>query len=351
MIFLKKLLFLFKRPQVVIIIGNGRSYVSKTILHILKSFPKKKKILVLESDLLNQNEYKIFNFYLRRSKKPILIVTHLGEIYPDRILVADEEEKTIGARKLARTLPNYGYLILNSDDEAFQEIKKETKANVLSYGFWEKADFKASDINIDLEGTNFKINVEGNIIPFWLRGLFGKAHIYSILASVALAKINGINLVDFSQIFNEYESLSGKMKRIKGIKKSLIIDNSRSATLSSTIEALDILGKIKGVKGRKIAVLGDIFGIKEYIIEAHGTIGREASKNSDILITIGLRAKFIAQGAKIEGMPEDNIFQFEDANEAKKRIQEIIKEGDLILVNGSKEMKMSEVIEEIKGYF
>ncbi len=347
--FFKKLLFLFKKPSIILITGEGRSYVFQTISQLLKFYPEKKEILVLESDLSKPEDMNKFSFYLRKSKLPVLIVTHIGDIPPDKLFFDGDREKTVKIRKLAKILANRGFLVLNFDDETVREIKNETEANVLTYGFQERADFKASDINIDTEGTNFKINFRESVIPFWLKRLFGKEHIYSILATASLSEINNINLIKTSQNLKDYKSLPGRMRLIEGIKRSLILDDSESATPFSMLEALKILGKLNNIKGRKIAVLGDVLGIGKYTIEAHETIGERVAKVSDLLITVGERAKFIAQGAKLKNMPGDNILQFDEINEAKKQLQDIIKEGDLILIDGSREMKMEEVVEEVKA--
>ena len=48
-------------------------------------------------------------------------------------------------------------------------------------------------------------------------------------------------------------------------------------------------------------------------------------------------------------MEEEKIFHFDEIEEAKKALQDEIRENDLILIDGSKEMKMGEVVEEIKA--
>ena len=157
-----------------------------------------------------------------------------------------------------------------------------------------------------------------------------------------------LNLVEISQGLKNYQSLPGKMRLIKGIKNSWILDDSESATVFSMVEAIEILGEVQEFK-RKIAVLGDVVGIGKYTIEAHEAIGERVAKNANLLFTFGQRAKFIAQGAIQKGMALEKIFQFDTAEEGKIRLQDEIKEGDLILVDGSKEMEMGKIVEEIKS--
>jgi len=91
--------------------------------------------------------------------------------------------------------------------------------------------------------------------------------------------------------------------------------------------------------------LGDVVGIGKYTIEAHEAIGERVAKNADLLFTIGQRARFIAEGAKNKGMAVDKIFQYDTIDDGKLKLKDEIKEGDLILVDGSKEMKMGEVVD------
>jgi len=344
----KKLIFIFKRPSVILVTGKGRSCATQAISKALKSYPEKGKIKIFESDLSEPKEIEKFSFLLKRSQLPILVVTHIGDIPADKDFFAGDRRETLQIRKLAKILPDRAFLILNFDDETVREIENESLAHSLTYGFQERAGFRASDINLNLTGTNFKMNYEGNIVPFWLKNLFGKEQIYSALTAICLGVVKNINLVEISQALGSYESLPGKMRLIKGIKNSSVLDDSENATLFSMIEGLEILGKIE-VEGRKIAVLGDVLGIGKYTIEAHETIGEKVARVSGLLFTVGSRTRFIAQGAVSKGMPEQNIFQFDNIEEAKKALQKEIKKGDLILVDGSKEMKMGEIIEEIKA--
>jgi len=344
-----------KRPKVIIVTGEGRACAAEAISQVLKQyFEADKKVLVFETDLENQ---KKFEFLVRKSSLPILVVTHVGDISPDKDFFAGDREKTTKIRELAKVMPTQGYLLLNFDDETVREIKDETNLKELTFGFQQGADFRASDIKYassaseggePVLGVNFKINYKGNIVPVWLEKLFGKEQIYSALAAAGVGVIHDLNLVEISQALKNYESLPGKMKLIKGIRNSWILDDSESASVFSMVEALEILGKVQGFK-RKIAVLGDILGIGKYTIEAHEAIGEKVSKAADLLFTFGPRAKFIAQGAQSKGMAIEKIFQFDTIESGKIRLQDEIKERDLILVDGSKEMKMEKMVKEIKG--
>ena len=329
----------------VLVVGNGKSTAREAIYRVLnRHFKLGKEIVVCQDDAEN------LDFFLKKSRLPILVVTHIGEYHPEKEFFAGEIEQSPGIRKLAETLPAFACLILNFDDETVRDIKNQSRAHPLTFGFGMRSDVRVTDIvltQFPALGTNFKINYDGNIVPIWLENLFGKENIYAALAAAAVGKILGLNLVEISEALKNYKGLVGRMRLIEGIKKSWVLDDSENASSLSMLESLEVLKGIEGV-GRKIAVLGDILDIGKYALEAHEAIGEKVKGSADLLFTVGERAKFFSQGAKMKGMAEDKIFQFDDAVSAAKALQEEIKEGDLILVDGSKEMNMTEIVKELE---
>jgi UDP-N-acetylmuramoyl-tripeptide--D-alanyl-D-alanine ligase len=111
--------------------------------------------------------------------------------------------------------------------------------------------------------------------------------------------------------------------------------------------AIDTVKSLK-IDGRKIAVLGDMLEIGKYTLDVHEEIGHRVAQVFDFLITVGPRAKFIAEGANQNGMKKKNIESFDTADEAKLKVQEILKKGDVILIKGSRAMELDKVVEEIR---
>lgn len=335
----QKFKFLIKKKPVVVVTGEGKKLAEKAIASVLKG----KDVFIAKID---DKKMKNFEFFLKFSPRAVLVVTHVGEIPFDRDYFAGEKEQLNQTIEIAKKMTAKNWLVLNYDDETVREINDITNLNTLTFGFSEKADFWVSDIKLN-HGINFKINYKGKIVPIWLKKTFGKEQIYSALVAAAVGTIFSLNLVEISQLLKDYETLPGKMRLVDGIKSSFILDDTESASVFSMIEAIEILGKVPEFK-RKIAVLGDIVGIGKYTIQAHQAIGEKIIKNADLLFTFGPRAKFIAKGASEKGMSYDQIFSFERIEEGIDKLREIIKPGDLILVDGSKEIKMSEIVDRIR---
>jgi UDP-N-acetylmuramoyl-tripeptide--D-alanyl-D-alanine ligase len=136
------------------------------------------------------------------------------------------------------------------------------------------------------------------------------------------------------------------MTLIAGIKNSSIIDDTYNASPVSTLAALEVFGEIKSK--RKIAVLGDMLELGEDSPKNHLEMVKKALKVSNvILFAVGKRMLQAASELKQGEMENGNILSFQSPMEAGRKLQEIMEEGDLILVKGSQGMRMEKVVEEV----
>ena len=110
-------------------------------------------------------------------------------------------------------------------------------------------------------------------------------------------------------------------------------------------QALKDIKKIN--RARKITVLGDMLELGKYSSEEHYKAGKLAAGVSDILITVGIRSRKIAEGAQDALLNKKDIYQFEDSFEAGKYIKNLLKEGDIILVKGSQSIRTERIVEEV----
>lgn len=355
-----KIIFFLKKPKIIVVTGKSRVLAAEAIFHVLKQRFKVEKvsgdklslkfqeneILIFES---GDQEIKKLSPLFKNSQNPTLVVTHIGNFSLDKDSFDGQKDEIRETIELVKSLPPQTNLILNFDDEAVRELKKINGLGGLTFGFQNGSDSMASDIRLN-QGINFKVNYKGNSVPIWLEKCFGKEQVYSALSAVCVGIIFGLNLVEISEALKNYHSLPGKMKLIGGIKNSWILDNSDSLTVFSTMEAIEVSEKIEWVK-RKIFVFGDIAGTDLNADKDYEAIGARIEKSADLIFTFGSKAKFIAKGAIEKGASKEKIFQFNNVNEGKIKVQDKMQEGDLILVTGSKEMGMGKIVEEIKAKF
>lgn len=287
----------------------------------------------------------------KKYKPKIGVITAVGEIPVHVEYFSDPSGLAREKSKLISSLKASDYAILNHDDPVVYDMKEKTKAKVMTYGFTEGSSVRLSNFDIRLndeqnpDGVGFKINYGGNsFVPVTLHGTLGKSQAFASGAAASVGIIYGMNLIEISQALEEYRGPKGRMRILKGIKNSIIIDDTYNAAPSSTHLALETLESLPAK--RKVAVLGDMLELGKYTIEAHQEIGNVAASVADIFVTVGARAKFSAYSAENQ-MEKENIFSFVNSDLAKSKVQEIIKEGDLILIKGSQGIRMEKIVEEI----
>ena len=279
------------------------------------------------------------------------VITALGEIPVHVEFFENPQQIAKEKRNLITCLKEDEIAILNYDDEGVRQIGEGIRAKVLTYGLKDRADVQATnyDLKIGANGNvselNFKLEFKGSTVPAKLINVLGVQHLYSALGAATVGIVFNINLVEIVEALKEFQPLLGRMHLIKGIKNSLIIDDSYNAALLSMEAALDSLKIFEN--RRKIVVLGDMLEIGEYAPEAHRRVGRKTAAIVDLIFTVGPRAKFIAESAIKYGFDEKKIFQFMTSDDVGKIVQEELKEGDIILVKGSRAMKMEKIIKEI----
>ena len=319
---------------------------------------------------------------LAKNFKPdVAVVTAIGEIPVHVEYFSGPEELVAEKSKLVEVLESSDFAVLNADDLQVLEMKEKTKASIKTFGFSPEADMRVSDFNFKIgpnnepEGVVFKICTDQSDIPptfdprllarefssrcmsDWLQikifGSLGKSQAWAAAAAATVGLIFGMNLSKIRDALNNYHGPAGRLKILKGIKNSWLIDDTYNASPVSTHLALETLRALSFphletgfLSGRKIAILGDMLELGKYTVQAHQEAGNFAGTFADFLVTVGARAKFMAEAAGNQ-MAKENILSFDTSLEAASKVEELIKERDLVLVKGSQGMRMEKIVEEI----
>ncbi len=299
-------------------------------------------------------------------KPDIAIITRLGDIPVHVEYFSGIDELAKEKAKLIKVLKQENYAILNGDDEAVLGMQNKTKANVITYGFAREKEEEEKEKKFDLmasnyhivyrtedgreipEGITFKVDYNGKIVPIRLYDVFGEQAVYNVLAALAAGSVLGINMIEMAELLSVYKSPPGRLKLLEGIKNTFIIDDSYNSSPVALKMAIDVLKDVPAK--RKVAVLGDMLELGKYTIDEHKRAGRMVKDVADVLFTVGPRSKFTAEEARALGFDKDKIFEFSTSDEAKAVLQDVIEEGDLILIKGSQSMRMEKIVEEIMAH-
>ena len=298
--------------------------------------------------------------YLVEIVKPIIgVVTAIGEVPVHVEFYASPQAVAKEKATLIKSLPSNGFAVLNYDDQTVLDMKNQTRAKAITIGFSPQADIWASDMTYYLSddqkkvgGLAFKVHRGESFIPVRSARIIAPHQIYGILAATAVGLYFNMNLVEIAKALEYIEFPRGRMNLLQGIKNTIVIDDTYNSSPLSAHAALDILkdfsDSVKRLagRGRTIAVLGDMKELGKYEVGSHEALGTHAAKRADILITLGVAAELTGNAA-LPAMGADKVFKYTELQKAADKLQEIIQEGDIILIKGSQSMRMEKIVKEI----
>jgi UDP-N-acetylmuramoyl-tripeptide--D-alanyl-D-alanine ligase len=274
------------------------------------------------------------------------VLTNIGEAHIG--LLGSKDNIFKAKSELLQSLNKDGISILNRDDLYFSktlEIVKNKK--VYTFGIKNRSDIMADNVRIVSDkGMRFTLIVQNDMRKEIFLPLLGRHNIYNALAAAATAFALGIELDLIERSLSSFKPLDMHMQLSKFYEGIKILNDSYNASPLSVKSALETLAEV-AQKNRKIAILGDMLELGEKADFYHQKIGKEVAKLSiDILITVGTGGKIIAQSSKEEGMAGERIFSFKknEKIDLSKKLLSLAKQGDYILLKGSREMKMEEIL-------
>ena len=309
-----------------------------------KAYPE---VLVLEYGIDRPGDMKKL---LDIARPHIGVFTAIGKIPVHIEYFTGPEQVAKEKAKLIAQLPSTGFAILNADDPLVMRAKTETRAQVVTFGSSEHADVRITNFSNHFDGTHagisMKLTYGGSFIPLRIDGALGEAQAISSSIAAAVGLAFGMNLVKIAEVLSHYEAPAGRLRCIQGIHESTIIDDTYNASPKAMENAIDTLTELP--TRRKIAVLGDMLELGKYTLEAHEELGRRVKKKGiDILITVGIRGKLIAEGAIRAGMNEKSVFTNDTIDEAVRLLKQKIQKGDVILIKGSQGARMERIVKRI----
>ncbi|MBI4120681.1 MAG: UDP-N-acetylmuramoyl-tripeptide--D-alanyl-D-alanine ligase [Parcubacteria group bacterium] len=290
----------------------------------------------------------------------VVVVTRFSET-PVHLENFSSRDALVSEKKmLARVLKENGTLVVNADDEEVYALRKEHKGTSISFGFGEFADVRGTakrlsyDDNGAPSGMEFEIAHGGDKKEAKVKNVLGNPVLYALLAAGAVGLALGIPLKDLSRALSSIATAPGRMRVLRGVNNTLVIDDTYNSSPGAAREALETLREIHvkmaedaspGV--RKIAVLGDMLELGKESVTEHKKIGALAGEVCTVLITVGVRAVWFEEGARSKKMKKSNIFHFPNATEAGEFLKGFLKEGDIVLVKGSQGIRLEKTVKMI----
>ncbi len=278
------------------------------------------------------------------------VVMNVGPTHLERL--GSIERIAQAKAELVQALPPEGLAILNGDDPRVRAMAALSAAPVVTFGLGPENDLCALDVQtLGLGGIVFELAVQTERFPqapqeAALRTpLLGRHAVMPALAAVAVGLAEGLT---WEEITRGLEAMGGGPRLVPKRLSSgaLLLDDTYNASPASCQAALDLLASLAG---RRIAVLGDMLELGDYEREAHREVGALCASRVEHLLTVGHRARWIAESAREAGLPPQDITMVETNQEALDWLKTFLREGDVVLIKGSRGMAMEEIVYGLEG--
>lgn len=269
------------------------------------------------------------------------VVTNVGPVHLERLgTVRRIAEAKAELPQALPTEADGGIAILNSDDTEVAKMAEQTHARVITYGLEPGSTVWADRIeSLGLEGISFTMHCSFGVMHIRVPTL-GRHSIHTALAGAAVGLSEGLSLPEIAAGLQD-QPHQLRLVAVTGPAGSTILDDTYNASPASSLAALNLLGELDG---RKIAILGDMYELGDFEVPGHQLVGRRARDVTDILIAVGQLGRLIADSARDAGMRADCVYSVDDNAEAIGVALDVVDEGDIVLVKGSRGLKMEEIV-------
>lgn len=355
---------LFKIPVVAVTGSVGKTSTKEMIAAILSArynvhkskgnFNNEIGLPLSVMDLDEDHDVAVFEMGMRgfgqismlsRIVRPdIAVITNIGISH---IEILGSRQNILKAKlEILDGLSEEGVVILNGDDELLSGLNGLLRFRTLLYGIDDNMDIWAYDLSSrGEEGVAFQVRTEKSDMELFIPAP-GIHNVHNALAGIAVAEC--LNMSE-KEIREGISCFTGEQMRLcisekDGIK---VINDTYNAAPSSMKAALDVLCDISSGR-RRWVILGDMLELGEWAEEAHKKIGRLVSKlGIEYMVGIGSLAKWYVEGANEDPASRTVTKLFSTGNEAKPYIKALVQKGDVLLIKGSRMMKLDVLAKEL----
>lgn len=267
------------------------------------------------------------------------IITNVGVTHME--LLGSQEAIAEAKGELAEALPESGQLILNADDPRVNVMSERSKARAYRYSLDVPADLYLKQRSTEGEGQH--LSLDGRWGPFeaYLPAL-GRHNASNAMAALLTGLVLGISPQDAIKGLSELHLVDQRLRLRAAASGLQILDDTYNSSPPAVEAALEAMESIK-TTGRRIAVLGDMLELGKTSLEAHAGVGRVlAQHHVEMVYAFGPLSEETARTAKEMGIFARHYLEMEPLIED---LVGMVRSNDLILVKGSRGMRMERVVE------
>lgn len=238
-----------------------------------------------------------------------------------------------------------GCAVLNADDPNVMAQRPRFAGRALLFGFGAQADFRGEP---ERAGRAFRLVCplgDARVTP----ALPGRHIVEDALCAAAIAHASGLlgerGLDALVAGIEGFRGVPGRLALRESAGGLTVLDDSYNANPHSVRAALDALESVRDGR-RTVAVLADMLELGAEAGRLHAEVGRcAAERHVDVLVAVGPLSEATARAARDAGVPD--VVHSDDAEDAIRELRGLVRAGDLVLVKGSRSMRMERAVQAL----
>lgn len=251
-------------------------------------------------------------------------------------------------KQIIKYLPRQSPVVINADDPYLRRLPIQHRPyRFMTYSIERPSDYQARSIRrLSRQKMRFTVRRQTCVLPTAPRH-----NIYNALAAICCGRIWGIRYNVIKQRLRKRIALPGRQKMVRAGGIHVIDDtyNANPLSLNSAVRTLDSFPVRSGA--HKILICADMLELGHGSRDIHEKMAQGmAGSTVSHLITKGNHARVIAETLRNMDAPIET-FHGRSFPSIYKKIGQWVSSGDVVLVKGSRSMKMEKVVHFLQEKF
>lgn len=311
------------------------------------------EVIVLE---MGMSEFGEIELLTKLAQPDAAIITNIGDSHMQQL--GSREGIAKAKLEIVHGLSDEGIFIYNGDEPLIEaelrQLQLPEGIRWKTFGFGDSNDWSATAISIDAESTTFTPTYQGvsSELGHVTLPVLGKHNVSNALAAIAAGRYFGVSSENIAVGLAGLRLTSMRVERSLAANGAVLLNDAYNASATSMKAAIDLMAELKGYR-RKWLVLGDILEVGPTEQEAHYGVGAYVTPDkADAVFTFGPQSRHIYSGACVNFPKEADgtlVRHFDRKEELIAQLQEELHPKDLVLVKGSRGMRMEQVVQALEA--
>ena len=299
--------------------------------------PEDTQVAVLE---MGMNHFREIAYLASIALPDLAVITNIGTMHIEHL---GSQEGILQAKlEILEGMSRGGKVLLNGDDALLWNIRRREDMAVTYFGIQNpESDYRALEVREEPGKLSFRAVSSQGSLPVEL-SLEGIHYVIDAMSAIGVGMELQVEPEEIARRLADFRNMEGRQE-IFTAKGCTIIKDCYNAGPESMSAALAVLGNRPG---RHVAILGDMLELGVCAPAEHYRLGRLTAEKADVLLAYGPFSDRTVSGAITGGMPAQFARSFENREAMVTTMRRMIKPGDVLLVKGSRGMRMELVLDQ-----